>query len=170
MPILSNELVLTDDYETVLASRIQRRYHIRFVSVQNLLLDNIPCPYNHGGAGDLWLLSMGLTTFHNVRQLRYMSRLPDGFRNGPDLSSPAASRKLRGLSIFSGGGCLDRGLEEADAVDFQTVVDFSEEAMHTQRANIRYSDQVKSFCGSVDDYLKVLLVVNGISWLQLLGR
>jgi DNA (cytosine-5)-methyltransferase 1 len=117
------------------------------------LTGKIPFPYNRDGAGDLWILSMGLTVSNEGQRLMYLARLPDRFREGKDFSLPVAGRRLKGLSIFSGGGGLDQGLHNGGAVDFETTVDFSAEAIPTQRAssNLRY------FCGSVDDYLKAAL-------------
>jgi hypothetical protein len=70
---------------------------------------------------------------------------------------PLPYRKLKGLSLFSGGGDLDRGLEEGGAVEFQTSVDYDSAAIHTQRANCQDPQNIRLFCGSVDDYLKSLL-------------
>lgn len=59
--------------------------------------------------------------------------------------------------MFSGGGGLDRGLEEGGAVEFQTSVDYDSAAIHTQRANCKDPQNMRLFCGSVDDYLEILL-------------
>jgi DNA (cytosine-5)-methyltransferase 1 len=61
-------------------------------------------------------------------------------------------RPLKGLSIFSGGGNLDRGLEEGGAVNFTHVIDISAEAIHTQRANAQHPSKTNFYWGSVDDY------------------
>jgi DNA (cytosine-5)-methyltransferase 1 len=155
--IAANELVLTDDYELVVLSRVERRCHIRYVPKHDLLTGKIPFPYNRDGAGDLWTLSMGLTVSNEGQRLMYLARLPDRFREGKDFSLPVAGKTLKGLSIFSGGGGLDQGLHDGGAVDFETTVDFSAEAIHTQRANAPASSNLRYFCGSVDDYLKAAL-------------
>ena len=49
-------------------------------------------------------------------------------------------------------GSLDRGLEEGGAVEFQTAVDFSSQAIHTQRANATNPETMRLYCGSVDDF------------------
>ncbi|KAF2819574.1 S-adenosyl-L-methionine-dependent methyltransferase [Ophiobolus disseminans] len=167
--VAANELVLTDEYETISATRLQRRCQVRFVTKKDLLLNQIPFPYSLGGAGDLWIISMGLSTSNNKQRLMYLSRLPERFNEGPDLSPSQPSQKLKGLSIFSGGGSLDRGLQEGGAVDFQTVVDFSAEAMHTQRANTDDPSRVRFFCGSVDDYLKAVLNGKQHEFIALIG-
>lgn len=150
--IAANELVLTDEFETITASQIQRKCNIRFVPKHDLLNHQIPTAYDHGGAGDLWIISMGVAVIDGVQQLVYLSKLPECFQEGIDISAPGL--KLRGLSIFSGGGSLDRGLEEGGAVEFETVVDFSSAACHTQRANAKDPSKMRIFCGSVDDFLK----------------
>jgi DNA (cytosine-5)-methyltransferase 1 len=129
--IAANELVLTDEYERIPESQVDRRCHVRFVPKHHLFLGQVPFPYNRGGAGDLWIISMGLATSDEGQRLMYLARLPDRFREGRNLLLPVAGQSLKGLSVFSGGGSLDRGLQEGGAVDFQTVVDFSPEAMHT---------------------------------------
>ncbi|KAF1942462.1 hypothetical protein EJ02DRAFT_422207 [Clathrospora elynae] len=152
-----NELVLTDEYEDVAAARLQRRCYVRFVSKLDILNRRIPFPYNRGGAGDLWILTMGLSTVNGEQRLLFLRGLPTGFHEGPNI---AYDLKLRGLSIFSGGGSLDRGLEEGGAVEFQTAVDFSAQAIHTQRANTRSPDTMRLYCGSVDDFFKAALLGN----------
>ena len=99
--------VLTNEHNLVQASRIQRRCHVRFVPKQDLLAGRIPFPYNRGGAGDLWTISIGLTTLAEGQRLMYLARLPDRFREGPDSSAPAG-QKLKGLSIFGSRGGLCR--------------------------------------------------------------
>jgi DNA (cytosine-5)-methyltransferase 1 len=153
--IAPNELVLTNDYEEVAASRIQRRCHVRFVSKSDLVNARVSFPYSRGGAGDLWFMSMGLTNVNGEQQLAFLRSLPKTFREGPNMTS---DRKLRGLSIFSGGGSLDRGLEEGGAVDFQAAVDFSRQAIHTQRANAHNPNTTRLYCGSVDDFFDTALV------------
>ncbi|CAI9637876.1 unnamed protein product [Alternaria burnsii] len=51
--LAANELVLTDEYELVALSRIQRRCHIKFVSKSDIVNNRIPFKYNRGGARDL---------------------------------------------------------------------------------------------------------------------
>ncbi|OAL44974.1 hypothetical protein IQ07DRAFT_549395 [Pyrenochaeta sp. DS3sAY3a] len=150
--IAPNELVLTDEYEDVSISRIERRCFIRLVQEDHL--PDIQTPYNRGGAGDFWYMSMGLIGTGSQQELRYLTRLPEAFHQGP--TAVRSDRKLKGLSIFSGGGSLDRGLEEGGAVEFQTVVDLSAPAMHTQRANARFPNEMRLYLGSVDDYFHAL--------------
>jgi DNA (cytosine-5)-methyltransferase 1 len=153
--ISPNELVLTDEYEVVKSSRINRRCFVRFVSKTSTLSGFIPFPYDRHGAGDFWFLAMEVIKRKGMQYLDFLSRHPRCFREGPDMV--AKSQMLKGLSLFSGGGSLDRGLEECGAVDFRTVVDISAPAIHTQRANARNPDQMRFYCGPVDDFFAAAL-------------
>lgn len=152
--IAPNELVLTGRLEVLPTSRIQRTCHVIFVQRPKVLTDKVPFPYNLRGAGDHWFVSMGLDSANGTQQLVYLEGLPKGFHEAQE--KPLPYKKLRGLSLFSGGGGLDRGLEEGGAVEFQTSVDYDPAAIHTQRANCQDSQNMRLFCGSVDDYLKSL--------------
>ena len=154
--VAMNELVLTDTYESIAASRIERRCHLRFVPKDDILDDRIPFPYNRKGAGDYWFFSMGLSTKDGTPRLLYLARPPNYFKNICDLSAETATR-LVGMSLFSGGGNLDRGIEEGGAVDIQTVVEWDPAAIHTQRANARNPTTQQLFCGSVDDHLSMAI-------------
>lgn len=146
--IASNELVLTDEYSTIAISRLQRECFVRYLTKEQL--HSIPSPYDRGGAGDRWFVSMSIAL--PDAQLRFLVQSPKCFREAP----VTKCRKLKGLSIFSGGGSLDRGIEEGGGVEFHTAVDFSPHAIHTQRANAR-NPKICLYCGSVDDYLKAAL-------------
>lgn len=155
--LAANELVLTDENEDVAVSRIQRRCFVKFVSRIDIHNGRLPSTYNRGGAGDLWFLSMGLGSVDGEHKLFFLRSLPKCFNEGPDMTSPDS---LRGMSIFSGGGSLDRGLEQGGAVTFRSAVDFSPHAIHTQRANSKSPETMCLFCGSVDDHFDAALKNN----------
>lgn len=155
--LVANELVLTDENEDVSVSRIQRRCFVKFVSKADIQNGRLPFTCNRGGAGDLWFLSMGLGSVDGEHKLVFLRSLPKSFNEGPDMTSPDS---LRGMSIFSGGGSLDRGLEEGGAVTFRSAVDFSPHAIHTQRANSKSLETMCLFCGSVDDHFDAALKDN----------
>lgn len=165
--IAPNELVLTEEYAQVPASHIQRRCSVRFVHKDDILEGEIPFPYNRRGECHLWYISMGLDTSNGAKCLTYLAKLPDCFYEGPDFTTTC--RKLKGLSLFSGGGSLDRGLEEAGAVEIQTVVDWSASAMHTQRANAQAGPRLRFFLGSVDTYLSGALAGNDSQLIARIG-
>lgn len=151
--IAPDELVLTGKLKALPIARIQRGCHVIFVQKAKLL--GLPFPYDLQGAGDYWFVSMGLDSTDGHQQLVYLNGLPRGFHEAQVKSLPY--KKLRGLSLFSGGGGLDRGLEEGGAVEFQTSVDYDSAAIHPQRANRKDPQNMRLFCGSVDDYLESLL-------------
>ncbi|KAH6851486.1 hypothetical protein BKA58DRAFT_395043 [Alternaria rosae] len=155
--LVANELVLTDENEDVSVTRIQRRCFVKFVSKADIQNGRLPFTCNRGGAGDLWFLSMGLGSVDGEHKLVFLRSLPKSFNEGPDMTSPDP---LRGMSIFSGGGSLDRGLEEGGAVTFRSAVDFSPHAIHTQRANSKSLETMCLFCGSVDDHFDAALKDN----------
>ncbi|EDU41718.1 DNA methyltransferase Dim-2 [Pyrenophora tritici-repentis Pt-1C-BFP] len=154
--IAPNELVFTDQYETLAMSRIQRRCSVKILTKSDIESNQVPFPYNLGGAGDFWFMAMGLVEANGKQHLVYLQNLPKSFKQGPDVLERSEGT-LRGLSIFSGGGSLDRGLEEGGAVKIHTAVDFSAEACHTQRANAQDPENLHIYCGSVDDYLDTVL-------------
>jgi DNA (cytosine-5)-methyltransferase 1 len=153
--IAPNELVLTDKLKVLPTSRIQRACHVIFVHKTKVLKGEVPFPYNLRGAGDHWYISMGLNSANDTQQLVYLEELPRGFREARE--EPFPRKRLKGLSLFSGGGGLDRGLEEGGAVEFRTSVDYDSAAIHTQRANCQDPQNMRLFCGSVDDYLNKVL-------------
>jgi DNA (cytosine-5)-methyltransferase 1 len=155
--IANNELVLTDDYEQVQASTIQRRCHIRFIPKHRILQEEIPFPYNRRGAGDFWFISMGIVTSKSGPRLVYLSQLPRTFNQGEKSTDLPRAKKLPGLSIFCGGGNFDRGLEEGGAVEFRHAIDLDGRAIHTQRANAKSGSNLQLYFGSVDDYLTLAL-------------
>jgi DNA (cytosine-5)-methyltransferase 1 len=168
--IAENELVWTSTFFRVKATDIRRRCQIRFIPSEEVIAGRIPVPYNRGGSGDLWIVSNLLVMVNGVPRLQPLSNAPKALKEGFDptsstsiSSTPTSTRStnnhsppLRGLSLFSGGGNFDRGLEDGGAVRFTNVVDISPEAVHTQQVNAR-DDDFRVFWGSVDDYLKALL-------------
>ncbi|ENI00095.1 hypothetical protein COCC4DRAFT_65820 [Bipolaris maydis ATCC 48331] len=148
--IAPNELVLTDEYSETKSDRLERHCSIRFVSKSDVTTNKVPFPYNRQGAGHLWFISMGLSVKDDQKRLVYLRRLPCNVRQRTKIG---LDTKLRGVSLFGGGGVLDRGLEEGGAVEFRTVVDSSQHAIRTQQANINNHTTVCLYCGSVNTFL-----------------
>jgi DNA (cytosine-5)-methyltransferase 1 len=148
--IFLNELVLTPEKVDVRPFQIQRPCHVRHIEESAVTNNRIPFPYNRRGTGDHSFVSMKL--LKEARRLEWMKAAPWPLKETPAL--PILPKKLQGLSIFSGGGGLDRGLEETGAVEIKHVVDIDPAAIHTHRANSEHPNEVKFFCGSVDDYLQ----------------
>lgn len=116
--------------------------------------DQTPFPYSLGGAGDFWIVSMSLGLKNEKKPLVFLHCLPEYIRQH---LTPKPNRKLRGLSLFGGGGSLDRGLEEGGAVEFRTVVDSDIYAIRTQQANIKHRKRACLHCGSVNDFFRSAL-------------
>ena len=148
--IFPNELVLTRERVDVRSCQIQRPCHVRWIEESAVTNNRIPFPYNRRGTGDHSFVSMKL--FKEAQRLEWMKAAPWPLKE--TLALPLLPKKLQGISIFSGGGGLDRGLEEAGAVEIKHVVDIDPTAIHTHRANSEHPAEVKFFCGSVDDYLR----------------
>ncbi|KAF2012284.1 S-adenosyl-L-methionine-dependent methyltransferase [Aaosphaeria arxii CBS 175.79] len=147
-----NELAWTEELDTVSMSRIVRKCHIRYFHHDEVLNNRVPSPYSKQGQGDYWFVSSRITK--NGR-LEYTTRQPGPFNQG--MNPDKLPVPLRGMSLFSGGGNLDRGLEEGGAVKFKTAVDLAQEAIHTHRANADVPENHNFYYGSVDDYLKARL-------------
>ncbi|KAF2997388.1 DNA methyltransferase Dim-2 [Curvularia kusanoi] len=148
--IYPNELVLTPEKIDIHPSQIQRRCNVRYIPQSAVMTDEIPFPYNRRGTGDHCFLSMAL--LKQGQCLEWLTEQPWPLEEIPAVHTLRS--KLQGLSIFSGGGGLDRGLEEAGAVEIKHVVDFDSSAIHTHRANSEDPSQICFYCGSVDDYLQ----------------
>lgn len=153
--IAPNELVVTDQIKTLSISQIERACHVSFIIQDDVLKNRIPRPFDQGGAGDYWFFSMVLQSTKKDQRLIFLEALPKIFREAKEAPLPCG--KLRGLSLFGGGGSLDRGLEDGGAVEFQTSVDYNSAAIHTQLANCRNPQRMRLFYGSVDDYIQALL-------------
>ena len=78
-----------------------------------------------------------------------LSQTPS-FEEGFDPDSPPEGR-LSGLSLFSGGGSFDRGLDEGGAIQTRWAVEIEPIPMHTYKANMPHAD-TKLYMGSVNDY------------------
>lgn len=134
-----NQLIPTDHTYQVSASQIVRRCHVRFFED----LNSVQAPFDLDGAGDFfYILSTHETAAPGFPPLRQ-----------GEFPSTGVSQPLRGLSLFCGGGSLDRGLEEGGAVHFDYVIDWNSPALHTYRANLPDPSKVQLFLGSVNDYI-----------------
>jgi DNA (cytosine-5)-methyltransferase 1 len=138
-------------------SAIERHCHVRYVRKRELQQGKLPIGYDRGGAGDLWTISMGIATANNKPCLVYLARLNGLLNEGPDLTAASNLTPMVGLSMFSGGGNLDRGLEEGGAVEFRHAIDMEAPAVHTQLANAKDASKLQCYYGSVDDYMRLLL-------------
>lgn len=149
-----NELVYTDRYRFVSIEQIVRPCHVRFYTEDDVKNGCIPAPYSRDGNGDAFYITVReIVDFKGVRLER--TEAPKEFKLGYDPLEPQP--RLRALNIFSGGGNFDRGLEEGGAIQSEWAVEWGIEQMLTYRANHTEPNQVKLFCGSVNDYLEKAL-------------
>jgi len=167
--IADNELIWTDILIIVSCRRVKRKCYVRHVSRTDVVAHAVPFPYNRGGAGDYWMLSSRMTMPGNKPNLELLQEAPALLKQGPDLNASSPAEKLIGLSLFSGCGNLDKGLEEGGAVEFETAVEMCPEAVHTLHANARQPEKLQLWLGSVDDYLKCLLTNKDIRPVARLG-
>ncbi|KAF2200824.1 hypothetical protein GQ43DRAFT_481228 [Delitschia confertaspora ATCC 74209] len=156
--IPKNELVWTDEYITVPRRRVQRKCHIRFYTVHDIETRNVPTPYDRNGSGDCWIVSSRLASRRGEQVLQPLDPSildPQVLQQGFDPNAPASEgcKPLRGLSVFSGGGNLDRGIEEGGGVEFTHAVDIEAPAIHTQKANARNPEKFTPCHGSVNDFI-----------------
>jgi DNA (cytosine-5)-methyltransferase 1 len=152
----ANEVVWTNEHFKVRTHHIERKCHIRFFLLEDVVSCRVPTPYDRGGNGDFWYLSTAVTIVNSKKCLSALGEAPSPMVQGFDPASTPWT-PLRALSLFSGGGNLDRGLEDGGAVRFQNAVDISEGAILTQRANATHVKDLDLYWGSVDDYLKAVL-------------
>jgi DNA (cytosine-5)-methyltransferase 1 len=143
--IKPNELVWTNIYLSVSKTNLIRRCHIKFLRPD----ETPPTPYDRDGQGDCFFLSSRLRNGALEPLNNPMSRTEDWFNEGfdPNANIP----KLLSLSVFSGGGNFDRGLEEGGILKTVHAIEMDGHAAHTYGANS--PSLVKIFRGSVDDYL-----------------
>ncbi|KAH7118857.1 hypothetical protein B0J11DRAFT_591330 [Dendryphion nanum] len=162
-----NELVWTDEHFTVSSRRIVRRCHIRYFPLEDVLASKVPFPYNCNGNGDAWIMSSELTISEGKEYLRPLQLQLRPFTQGFDLTKP--TKPMPGLSMFSGGGNLDRALEEGGAVRFTHVIDISETAVHTQLANAHNPKEINVFWGPIDVCLKIILAGHNVKEVARIG-
>lgn len=145
-----NELIWTDRLMFIPAKKIKRKCHIRFA----LPGGQVPALYRRGGQADLYTITHRL-----VRQkdkdtiLALKAPLPGPMVEGVDFGIEPDRRPMKLLSLFSGGGNFDRGLEEGGCVCTKWAVEWNSFAAHTYRANCKVPDDTQIFLGSVDEFL-----------------
>jgi DNA (cytosine-5)-methyltransferase 1 len=164
-----NELTWTDELITVSASRIDRKCYIRFFSEKQVQSGNLPFPYNYDGRWDFWYIASRLVSHEGSQNRLVPITSPLPMVEGLDMSSPPTKKPLRGLSLFSGGGSFDRGLEAAGGVAFKDTVDFCEWAVLTQKANAEHSSDCRFYKASVDDFLKAAILNSDLTRIPSIG-
>ncbi|KAF2000553.1 S-adenosyl-L-methionine-dependent methyltransferase [Amniculicola lignicola CBS 123094] len=151
-----NELALTENVYAVSAEKIVGKCQIRlFPAMTQEDRRNIPFPYNQQGRWHYWYIASKLDKGAS-RIEPFTTQMPR-FKQGLDPVNFISRKPLRGMSLFSGGGGLDRGLEAAGGVEFETIIDMDKSALLTQKANAADDKKCRFICASVDDVLQKLL-------------
>ncbi|GAM85739.1 hypothetical protein ANO11243_037470 [Dothideomycetidae sp. 11243] len=96
--------------------------------------------FRRGGVGDLYFYI-------------YNGKNPNIWQDIDGSSSNALPTYLRGMGICCGGGSLDRGLEDGNAIHFHHAIDYDSRAIHTYRVNAENPNKVNLFLGPMERYL-----------------
>ena len=143
-----NELVYTSSIMVMSPTELARPCYVRFYTTVQRDKRQIPAPYCRKGTADFYFIS-----HYDDGMLKPLLKFfPTSLNQGFDpTASPQPS--MKGLDIFCGGGTFGRGLEDGGAVEMEWAVDYFREAIHTYRANVQHSGNLRLFFGSVNDYL-----------------
>ncbi|QDS72512.1 hypothetical protein FKW77_000077 [Venturia effusa] len=145
-----NDLVWTDRLLQIPATSIKRKCHIRFDRPGG----HIPSLYLRGGQIDLFKITHRLSRKKEEEVLsRLVESVPGPMVEGHDIAVQPQRRPMNLLSLFSGGGNFDRGLEEGGCVRTKWAVEWNSFAAHTYRANCKDPNRTEIFLGSVDEFL-----------------
>ena len=147
----ANELVYSSRFEDIAKTDFFRPCQIRFYTVDTRDSRQIPAPYSMRGTADAYYITHGCDDNGDVQPLS--EPWPASLNQGFDPMASPLNPVMRGLDIFCGGGTLGRGLEDGGSVKMEWAVDYFREAIHTYRANVEDTENVKLFYGSVNDYL-----------------
>ncbi|KAF8866246.1 hypothetical protein BDZ45DRAFT_668084 [Acephala macrosclerotiorum] len=147
-----NELVYTEKFDRIPASRIDGTCLVRFYKESDIDQGLIPAPYNRNGIGNAFYITTKVSGAKDVDVLQPIEdNVPSSLLQGFDpLVVPV---QLRGMDLFCGGGNFGRGLEEGGALHNEWAVDINQNAMHTYAANLKDLQRTKLFYGSVNDLL-----------------
>lgn len=160
-----NELVWTDEIITIPTNTIHRPCHIRFFEPGT----NIPTPYDRDGQADcFFILSRQVHGPEGPFLIAVMEPFPEGMNPGFDPTVEPKYPPLSMLSLFSGGGNFDRGLEEGGSLKTRWAVEWDQTALHTFKANSARSAAL--FLGSVDEYLRRAILGSESSLIAQIGE
>lgn len=162
-----NELVWTDDIVEIPTKNICRICQIRFFSHKS----KPPTPYDREGQVDCFFISSRKVSGQSGSNLKELSEpFPEGMNIGFDPSERLKYPPLDMLSLFSGGGNFDRGLEEGGALNTRWTVEWDRVALHTYKANCKDGHLPAFFLGPVDEYLHRAMSGNDSSLIAKIGE
>lgn len=145
-----NELLWTNIFLDLNAKDTERKCSIRFLRHS----EKVPDLYDRNGQVDCFYITRRITGSHDQPVLENLNiPFPEAMTVGFDPYTKLERAPLAMLSLFSGGGNFDRGLEEGGAVHTKWAVEWDQEAVHTYYANCQDKDDTAIFYGSVDECL-----------------
>ena len=142
-----NELLRSYERTVIRLDNIVRKCYVRRFRSTDVRSGATIAPYSYDGAGDCWCLTGVLGTSNTITELDLIDKVwfDEGFTPTVDLETC-----LNGLSLFSGGGSFDRGLEEGGAIRTRWAVEIEKGPLHTYRANMPDAG-TQLWLGSVND-------------------
>ena len=149
----SNELVLSNEFQSIDRADVHRKCHVRFYTEEDKSRGNIPPPYCRRGVGDHYYIILENLEDSELGPEPFTTKSLRLINQGWDPLDTSSRPPMSGLDLYCGGGNFGRGLEEGGAVKNQWAVDWCNEAIHTYKANMVDQDAIKLFRGSVNDYL-----------------
>ena len=164
-----NELAWTNKSITVSPQAVQRRCYIRFYTTDQIRAGQVPKPYSLDGQCDCWIICTRLV---NADGQAYEEELSEPFPASMKVAFNPEEQKvppLRTLSLFSGAGGLDFGLEDSGAMSVDFHVEWDVNAVHTIRANSP-TQTSQIFYGSVDDSIYEAMIGKKSPGVPLIGQ
>ncbi|KAL6697758.1 S-adenosyl-L-methionine-dependent methyltransferase [Trichoderma pleuroticola] len=140
-----NELIYSEQICKVSRDRITGPCSVRFFRDG----DEIPTPYDHDGAGNLFYITHRQIVANGVPVCLPLEEAPKSLHQGFDPLQEL--QKLRGIDLFCGGGNFGRGLEDGGGIEMKWANDYDAKAIHTYMANVKKPGDVHPFLGSIDD-------------------
>ncbi|TID28004.1 S-adenosyl-L-methionine-dependent methyltransferase [Venturia nashicola] len=146
----ANELIWTDRLMLISPKTIKRKCHIRSAPPGG----QVPELYRRGGQADVFIITHRLVLGKEEDTVQALETpYPGPMIEGSDFSIKLDRSPMNLLSLFSGGGNFDRGLEEGGCVCTKWAVEWNSLAAHTYRANCKDPEDTQIFLGSVDELL-----------------
>ncbi|MCJ1307764.1 DNA methyltransferase Dim-2 [Agyrium rufum] len=150
-----NELVYSSEILEIAASSISRLCHVRFFTPEEVDTGVIPIPYSSSGTGDYFYLCSRVDK--QTGKLLPLYDCPADLNESYDPRETPNFSQLRTLDAFCGGGNFGHGMADAGAIKIKWAIDINPIALHTYRANLSNPDDVQLFCGSISDYIAMIL-------------
>ncbi len=166
----SNELVLSNQFQSITRADVHRKCHVRFYTEEDKARGKIPPPYCRRGTADHFYIMLEDLDDSKLGPMPFTAASFGLVNQGWDPLHMSSRPPMQGLDLYCGGGNYGRGLEEGGAVKMLWAVDWDNEAIHTYKANMVDQDATKMFRGSVNDYLTQAMQGKGRGIVAQLGE